>query len=508
MSITPVAGLAGSLDSTTNRTSCTLPLATLLLLGLFIFTIGIRVNYTNIDEAYFADPVINLLTGHGYTTTAWNITGASETHVSTAPAYSFLLLVWLKLFGISQTAVRSLAAVVVMVGAWVFWRACLRAGFIKSGIAGALVLAVLVLDYGYAYSYSVGRPDALSALCVAALFYFSTLRNQPMALGAMGAIAVLLPLVQWSCVIYIFFLSVALLALLKGKILRHVVVVGLGLGLGLLIQRLAYGHFGIWDTWMNTVNAERSESIIKWADQRITFGSLINRHSNTIPKDFSALVIMAGMAFIYFRGKFFQKGEAGLAKSAWMIATVVTLGMYFVGKFPTYYGWMLSLPLAAIIGAHFDRVRTEGKWESGLTGLMAALACAVGLPLQASLAIHDWQERQPAAIAASLAPQITKTDVVFCDYPFYYIVKERAGVVFTGHYFNKMSLEALNGLTLAVIGSHGSDWNQAKYPLTNQPAISHWQPVRTGILGNDWQYGILSAPNYSCTVYKFNKEAQ
>jgi hypothetical protein len=29
-----------------------------------------------------------------------------------------------------------------------------------------------------------------------------------------------------------------------------------------------------------------------------------------------------------------------------------------------------------------------------------------------------------------------------------------------------------------------------------------WDPPRNGLLGNDWRYGILSAPNYSCIALR------
>jgi hypothetical protein len=280
-------------------------------------------------------------------------------------------------------------------------------------------------------------------------------------------------------------------------------VIGFGLAAGLLVQKTAYTHFNIWNTWMNTIKAERSERIANWIGNRLGLDLLINRHSNTIPKDFSALVVLAGMALIYIRSKFCRQPRgAQLAKAAWVIAGVVTLGMYLVGKFPTYYGWMLSLPLAAILASYCDLARQTGRIETVLVSLVVVLACGVGLPMQAALAARDWSERQPGSITAWLGPKISKDDVVYCDYPFYYIAKERSRVVFTGHYLKKMSDEDFTNLTVVIIGSHGSDWSQSERALNNKLVVGRWQPERVGWLGNDWQYGILSAPNYDCTVYR------
>jgi hypothetical protein len=480
-----------------------LPAVTLILAGLLIFTLGIADTYTFIDEVYFADPAINFLQGRGYVTTAWLVTRQFETHVSTAPAYSLLLILWLKLWGISQTAVRALPAVLALGSAWVFWRACLRAGWIKSGRAGAILIGVVILDYGYAFSYTCGRPDALSALLVAAMFYFSTLQNRRTAWVAVGAIALLLPFVQWSCVIYVFLLSLALLLIFRKKALPGLLVVGAGMAAGLLVQRAVYVHFGLWDTWMNTIKSEGAESLIQRIGYRMTWDALLHNHKNTIPKDFSALAVLAGLAWVYIRSKRLHR-PAGvrLAKSAWIIAIIVSTGMYLLGKFPSYYGWMLGFPLAAILGSYFDQAWPEGRREAKTAALIAALAGGVGLPLQIGLASYDWKDRNPAAVSAWLSQKINRDDVVFCDYPFYYIAKERAKVVFTGRYFNLLTQEETSRISLAIVGRNGSEWQQPKYFSDNASVIGNWKPMRPGILGNNWEFGFLSSPNYSCTVYR------
>ncbi|HSY17988.1 MAG TPA: hypothetical protein VK815_06620 [Candidatus Acidoferrales bacterium] len=490
----------------TIKSHIALPAVVLVLMGLFIFGIGIAVNCTFIDEVIFADPVINCLAGHGYTTAAWNVTSQSETHVPTAPAYSLSLLFWLKCFGVSQFAARSLPAALALGSVLVLWRACVRAGLVKSGGAGAVVICVALLDYGYAFSYTCGRPEALSALLVAAMFYFSTLQNKRLALGAICLVSLLLPLVQWGCVIYVFFLLIALFIISREQVRPFIVAILICIAAGLLLQKMAYTHFGIWDTWMKTIRSEGSENIAKRIEYRMTWDALLHHNSNVLPKDFSALMILAGMAWLFVWHKLHQeKEEVRLAKSAWIIALMVTVGMYFVGKFPTYYSWMLSFPLAAILGAYFDRAvatnRVEAKWAMAIV----ILACGVGLPLQAGLAAHDWNDRNPAGITAVLEPKIGTNDVVYCDYPFYYQARQRAKTVFAGHYVNLLTQAERDSITLVIIGNRLSEWDRSKYALNDGAKVGEWRPARSGILGNDWKYGFLSAPNYDCTVYRLKE---
>jgi len=483
-----------------------MPVAALVLMGLFILTIGIHINYTFIDEVEVADPVINFLSGNSYTTTAWAVTNRSITHVSTAPLYSLSLLLWLKIFGISQTMVRTLSAFFALCGALVFWRACLRSGLITNGAAGVVVICILLMDYGYVFSYTCGRPESLTALLIAAMFYFFTLQNKRTAVCAMCAIAFFLPFVQWASIVYLFFLSIALLILLNKKVAPYIAAVFACIAVGLLIQKWLYTYFGIWDTWVSTISVERLESITQHITSRMTLNTLLHGHSNSIPKDFSAFVIMVGMAAIYIRDKFFRRGEGlQFAKSSWILVAIVSLGMYFVGKFPTYYSWMVSFPLAAMLGAHFDKTVSEGGVETKVATSIAVLACSVGLPLQAVLASYDWHDRNPAAMSAELGKIISKRDVVYCDYPFYYIVKERAGLTFVGNYFDRMTQEELDSVTLVVAAKGGSAWKESKQALKDESVIWDWTPARSGILGNNWKYGILSTPNYAGTVYKLKE---
>jgi len=231
---------------------------------------------------------------------------------------------------------------------------------------------------------------------------------------------------------------------------------------------------------------------------------LLHNNSNTIPKDFSVLVILAGMALVHARNRLLHRREdVQPARSAWIIAIIVTVGMYFAGKFPTYYGWMLGFPLAVILASYFENA--TGRIEVKVIASIAVLACGVGLPLQAALASHDWKERNPAAITAWLGPKISTNDVVYCDYPFYFIARKRARQVFAGHYFNRLTREDLNRITMVIVGENGSEWKQSKGVLTNKLVIGNWRPSRSGVLGNNWEYGILSAPNYGCTVYKLSE---
>jgi hypothetical protein len=84
------------------------PLLTLAAITAFMAFIGLRVHYVWIDEVAYAEAAINYVKDGSYTSAAFFTSRADETHVSPTPAHSFLLIGWLKIFGVSQTSVRTL----------------------------------------------------------------------------------------------------------------------------------------------------------------------------------------------------------------------------------------------------------------------------------------------------------------------------------------------------------------------------------------------------------------
>src|SRR5688500_17432829 len=60
------------------------------------------------DEVLYADPGVNLATGRGFTSTAWQFQPSNETFISNMPGHPLLLAGWVKLFGLSPLSVRAL----------------------------------------------------------------------------------------------------------------------------------------------------------------------------------------------------------------------------------------------------------------------------------------------------------------------------------------------------------------------------------------------------------------
>ncbi len=545
----------------------------LTAVALFMAFIGLRVHYVWIDEVAYAEAAINYVKDGSYTSVAFFTSRADETHVSPTPAHSFLLIGWLKLFGVSQTAVRSLPLLLAVVATIVFWRACLRTGLIHSAAAGTILVSVALLSYGFSFSYTTARPDAVAVVVLSTMFYLAVRPPSALVLGTFTALAVALPFVQSAAVIYAFILSAVLLVFVRGPALRPVLLACAGMIAGLLLQVVMYKMAGVWEAWVALLRSERSVGLAQYLLERLSLRGLLN-HSNTLPKDFSAFVLLGGIAALglaawrlrfsvsqRFGVSVFQlpatsqpppvttspppsdpprhaglsrrketKAEAAqceggslvtghsspvtrysapwLARLALTIFVAVLLGMYALGKFPTYYGWMLTFPLAAILAAMFDRLPPEPRALRTAAVAIAILSCLVGFPVQAAVALNDWPYRTPDRVNEWLQARIQPDDIVYCDYPFYYLAKEKAHKVFVGRYSRMMTLEDLDSLDLVLLSKTFSDWSHPEILQNRATNREDWAPTRAGLLGNDWRYGILSAPNYSCVAFRLAPPAR
>jgi hypothetical protein len=163
---------------------------------------------------------------------------------------------------------------------------------------------------------------------------------------------------------------------------------------------------------------------------------------------------------------------------------------------------MLTFPLAAILAAMFDRLPTESRALRHGAVAIAVLACLVGFPVQAAVALNDWSYRTPDRVNEWLQARIQPDDIVYCDYPFYYLAKEKAQKVFVGRYSRLMTPEELDSLDLVLLSKTFCDWSHPEVLQDRATDRTDWDPTRAGLLGNDWRYGILSAPNYSCIALR------
>ena len=479
-----------------------LPFAAIFICALIIIFIGIKTFCTYSDEVYFADPAINYVENKTYITTVWDITNENEYHISTAQLYSLLLIVWFELVGWSLTTTRLLPIILALLSSIFLWLTCKRLSIVKTSGAGTLMVVVFLMDYGFSFSYNCGRPDALSALIAILLFYLYSFPNSFFKLFFAAFLSILIPFTQYVLAIYFVALLPVLILIFKKKVSHYAILILASIIGGFVLQLLIYKNLGIWDVWMATIRSEGSENIVQRIINKLTTNPLTN-HSNSIPKDFSAAILFIGIFILYLKNLATKNAlNNNVLGYGLIIATATSLAMYFLGKFPTYYGWMPALPLSVVIANYFESELDRPRGQSRLAFSIAVFAIILGLPMQAALAAYDWKDRQTAGFQSWLDDKIDENDIVYCDFPFYFFVKNKVKAVYSGKYYNLMTDEDKSKITLAIIGKKISNWHDKNYFLRFGITAMHWKPSKSGFLGNDSRFGILSAPNYECTVYR------
>src|SRR5689334_18193604 len=105
LTTTPSPG-AGKLTCSKREIWCVI----LFLLGFLLVNLATsaRYPYVWIDEVMYSDPAVNLYLGNGFTSTAWYAQPSNEFWAGNVPLHSALLYLWMKTFGFSIVAVRSI----------------------------------------------------------------------------------------------------------------------------------------------------------------------------------------------------------------------------------------------------------------------------------------------------------------------------------------------------------------------------------------------------------------
>ena len=140
-----------------------------------------------VDEILSADAGIHLAQGKGFVSAAWFNQPSWEFWASYPPLYSSTLAGWLKLFGISEVAVRSFSLVLVTASLVMIGLLLKRieSGALKPPVFA--ILAALACSEPLIFLSRAGRPDSLSVflLSLTALVFVS--RGSPWRNAALFA---------------------------------------------------------------------------------------------------------------------------------------------------------------------------------------------------------------------------------------------------------------------------------------------------------------------------------
>src|SRR5258708_2363160 len=418
----------------------------LLLAVVFAINIATASLYPVVwqDEVMFTDPAADLASGAGFHTTAWSLHVRTSFFAGYPPLYSAVLGLWIKLTGLSPTGVRSLNHVLITLVALLAWIGVLRTKLVASGRHRVLLVALVALGYGMGRRYRTGRPDQLMALLVAGLFVLFTVRAPRWRYAGLAIVSSFLPLVGMQSLPYASMMLVLLLVFLGRQYVKELLSIALGLGAGAVALVGLYVLNGAYDTFVATLRSEVAGSLMN-----ALLGQGKFHHQNTVPKDLSLLVLaMAGIALLWKELRTEHRALRAPLIFAMTALVVIPIGMIAVGKFPTYYAWMVYLPLAVGVTSSLSSSLPGGAAARAAAALVVA-ACFAGLPFQLAYSAYDREDRDHGQVVLAVSPLVRPDDWVYCDYGAYYAARNRTQFVFTPN--SQLSSDEHQKVTVIIV---------------------------------------------------------
>ena len=117
-----------------------------------------------IDEVMFTDTPMRYVRGAGWTTHSWYSIANQEPFMLYPPLYSMILVPWMKVFGTSIFACRSLNVAITLFIGWGLIRILQQLNLKISIIQILLLIILLWCTNDMVFMYSNGRPDLMGAL--------------------------------------------------------------------------------------------------------------------------------------------------------------------------------------------------------------------------------------------------------------------------------------------------------------------------------------------------------
>jgi hypothetical protein len=367
---------------------------------------------------------------------------------------------------------------------FVLWLAVKRLGLIPQAAWRLLLLFVLATEFGMIFAYRTGRYDGFGCLLMAVLTLIMSIRTKRMRHLSLFSVCLFLP---WSGPQYLVALFAAAVVLALFFRMRYWVEIATSFlacavgGIGFLTVIYLSGRLQSYRDFLSI--QQRSGGFIS---ELVLHGKLI--HHNFLPKDFSLPFLIAGglILFVSLRKKHpspqFWSVCFGLA-----YCVVLTGLLISVAKFPTYYSYLIAIPLSV------GMISGLSAWESARTKVTTLALCfmtaAAGAGLNGIGYATDTRDHKYSLIENFTAETLRADDIAYVDPQVYLAARQRASDVYFPNpdsgIIAKMSQAQKDSITVLLIPP---DW----IPDTTLSLGGNWQmtgqelvPGGHSILGNN-----------------------
>lgn len=434
-------------------------LACLFVIAFLVFNVltATFYPYPNTDEAMIAEPAINFVHGQGFQVRFSEI----------VVMYPFLLVAWFKLFGSSLRSIRSADIICMTVSLLLLWSAVKRLEIVSSWRWRLFLLPLLATEYGMIFAYRSGRYDGFGALLMAGILWVMSIKEKRTRVASLSGICLFVPWAGPQFLPLIFIAGILLLMIFGWRYWREIAASYFSIVIGGVIFLAVLFECGRLASFLKFIRiAQRSSGF---------FHALISQgkfsHSNYIPKDFSFPFLFAAGVLLFmtlrrdrrvtYRSSIFY----GL-----LFAVCLTSVLLLVAKFPTYYSYMIVVPVAVAVCSGLSLS------EPGTGRNIALLLCSVSFVFGAVANVVAYvsarHDHNYGRIQNFVNQSVYPDDIVYTEPMAYEAVRARA----RDAYFPNPDLEIIPLMS-----------QQQKEAIDVVLIRREWAPDVTKALGGTWE---------------------
>jgi len=464
----------------------------LFLLAFLIFNVVTATSYPfpHLDESLQAEPAINYIHGQGFGIRFDEILGM----------WSFLLVPWMKLFGSSLLSIRS-ADIVSMTAAFlVLWSAVKRIEIIPLAFWRVFLLILLATEYGMIVDYRNGRYDGFGALLMTVVLWLMSIKGKQTRLFCLFVVCLFVPWAGLQFMPVLFTAGVFLFLIFRWRFWMEIAVSFLASVLGVVAFFTVAAANGRLSTLLKFIRGQRTglNVISYW----IHHGQLILY--NQIPADFSLPFLLAATAILFVH--LLRQKKINLHSGIFLgilFAVLLSIMMVTVAKLPTYYSYMIVIPIAVALCSGLALCE-PGKLRNAAL-ILCSLSAAAGAGLHAAAYIGNYQDRDYSHLEQFVDQTVHPDDIAYVDTPGYLAVRHRARDAYLaeaeGPIIPLMSQQQKDSITVLLIPP-----SQLEY--TTNGLGGQWQetgqmiaPTRRNLFGRR-RVGIVTFRPIDLTVYR------
>ena len=385
----------------------------LFLLAFLIFNVVTATSYPfpHLDESLQAEPAINYIHGQGFGIRFDEILGM----------WSFLLVPWMKLFGSSLRSIRS-ADIVSMTAAFlVLWSAVKRIEIIPLAFWRVFLLILLATEYGMIVDYRYGRYDGFGALLMTVVLWLMSIKGKRTRLFCLFVVCLFVPWAGLQFMPVLFTAGVFLFLIFRWRFWMEIAVSFLASVLGVVAFFIVAAANGRLSTLLKFIRGQRIgiNVISDW----IHHGQLILY--NQIPADFSLPFLLAATAILFVH--LLRQKKINLHSGIFLgilFAVLLSIMMVTVAKLPTYYSYMIVIPIAVALCSGLALCE-PGKLRNAVL-ILCSLSAAAGAGLHAAAYIGNYQDRDYSHLEQFVDQTVHADDIAYVDITGYLAVRQRA----------------------------------------------------------------------------------